>query len=327
VATAVRQNLFDFVLGSSVNVGFPFAGLFALPFAVWGWRALRRTAPLAASFAAAASLTGFAFALYARPDWTLLARYFAPYAPCAYLLLWTGFLDAERAVLAGNRGVRAAGLAGAALAALGGIVALVLLGWDAAAESIVSFLWIGLALVWVVASETTRALGRKAGSATTVLALLVAACGAVAAIRETAESRRLSFPGYVITSRTLVEPALWIRDHLPAGSTIATRRIGALAYFSGHSVFDYSFGLTEPAVARLIREHGGIFTSPANPELAALWRERAPDYILEDGDVINATVAATGGTPESFRVHGIEYGVVRRFPIARGVDWTLAGRR
>ena len=179
MATTVRQSLFDFVTGSSVNVGFPFAGLFALPFAVWGWRVLRRTAPLAASFAAAASLTGLAFALYARPDWTLLARYFAPYAPCAYLLLWTGLLDAERAVLAGDRKVRAAGVTGAALAACGGIIALALLGWNAAAESLSSFLWIGLALVWVAASETARALGRKAGSATTVLALLVAAYGAV----------------------------------------------------------------------------------------------------------------------------------------------------
>jgi hypothetical protein len=26
-------------------------------------------------------------------------------------------------------------------------------------------------------------------------------------------------------------------------------------------------------------------------------------------------------------LHGLEYGVLRRFPIARGVDWTLAGRR
>jgi hypothetical protein len=80
-------------------------------------------------------------------------------------------------------------------------------------------------------------------------------------------------------------------------------------------------------VARLIREHGGIFTSPSAPELAAVWRERAPDYILEDGEVLGATITATGGTPKSFRVHGLEYGVVRRFPIARGVDWTLAGRR
>jgi hypothetical protein len=118
-----------------------------------------------------------------------------------------------------------------------------------------------------------------------------------------------------------------MRDNLPTGSTIATRRIGALAYFSGQPVFDYCFGLTEPEVARRIRGHGGVFTSPANPEIADLWRERAPDYILEDGEVLAATIAATKGNPESFQVHGLEYGVVHRFPIARGVDWTLAGRR
>ncbi len=327
VAATVRQSLSDFVMGSAVNVGFPFAGLFALPFAVWGWRTLRRTAPLAASFAAAASLSGLAFALYARPDWTLLARYFAPYAPSAYLLLWTGLLDAEKAVFAGHRRARAAGATIAALGAFGGVIALVLMGWDAAAEAASPFLWIGLALVWVAASETARALGRKAGGATAAVAVLIAACGAAATIGETTERERLSFPGYILTSRTLVEPALWMRDHLPAGATIATRRIGALAYFSGHPVFDYSFGLTEPAVARLIRERGDVFTSPSDPELAALWRERAPDYILEDGEVLDATIAATKGTPESFQVHGLEYGVVRRFPIARGVAWTLAGRR
>lgn len=327
VAATVRQNLFDFVTGSSVNLGFPFAGLFALPFALWGWRALRRTAPLTASFAAAAGLTGLAFALYARPDWTLLARYFAPYSPCAYLLLWTGLLDAERAVLAGNRKVRAGIATGALLAACGGILALVLMGWDAAVESASLFLWIVLALLWAVGSELGRAFGRRAEGATAVLAIIVAAYGGVTTIDQTTERERLSFPGYILTSRTLVEPALWMRDHLPAGSTIATRRIGALAYFSGHPVFDYSFGLTEPEVARRIRGHGGVFASPANPELADLWRERAPDYILEDGKVIDETVAATGGAPESFRVHGIEYGVIRRFPIARGIDWTLAGRR
>lgn len=327
VAAAVRQSLSDFVTGSAVNVGFPFAGLFALPAAAWGWRVLRRTAPLAASFAAAACLAGLAFALYARPDWTLLARYFAPYAPSAYLLLWTGLLDAENAVLGGNPGVRAAGVTGAALAACGGIIALTLMGWDAAAKSVSSFLWIGLALVWVAGSEIGRALGRKPGGATAAVALLAALYGAATAVHQTAERERLSFPGYILTSRTLVEPALWMRDHLPAGSTIATRRIGALAYFSGHPVFDYSFGLTEPAVARLIGGRGGVFTAPSDPGLAALWRESAPDYILEDGEVLDAAVAATGGTPESFRVHGLEYGVVRRFPIARGVDWTLAGRR
>jgi len=276
VSAVVRQNLFDFVTGSSVNVGIPFAGLFALPFVVVGWRALRRTAPLTASFAAAAGLTGFAFALYARPDWTLLARYFAPYAPAAYLLLWNGLLEAERALLARDRWARRA---------------------------------------W------------KAGAATTVIAVLVAAYGAVAAASWTAERSRSEFPGYILTSRTLVEPALWMRDHLPPGSVIATRRIGALSYYSGLTVFDYSFGLTEPAVARLIRRRGGTFASPADPELADLWRERAPEYVLEDGDVLYGTAAAVGGTPARFKIHGIEYGVVHRFRIARGIDWILAARR
>lgn len=276
VSAVVRQNLFDFVTGSSVNVGIPFAGLFALPFVVVGWRTLRRTAPLTASFTAAAGLSGFAFALYARPDWTLLARYFAPYAPATYLLLWSGLLDAERALLAQDRWARRA---------------------------------------W------------KAGAATTVVAVLVAAYGAVAAARWTTERSRSEFPGYILTSRTLVEPSLWMRSHLPAGSVIATRRIGALSYYSGLSVFDYSFGLTEPAVARLIRQRGGTFASPADPELADLWRERAPEYVLEDGDVLYAMAAAVGGTPARFKIQGIEYGVIRRFRIAHGIDWVLAARR
>jgi hypothetical protein len=78
-------------------------------------------------------------------------------------------------------------------------------------------------------------------------------------------------------------------------------------------------------VARLIRRRGGVFTSPADPELELLWRERAPDYILEDRDVLQQTAVASG-TLERFRVHGLDYGVVRRFRIAHGVDWVLAGR-
>jgi len=319
-ASMAGQNLLDFTLGSAVNVGFPFAGLFALPFVLAGWRTLR-TEPLTASFAAAAGLTGLAFALYARPDWTGLARYFAPYAPAAFLLLWTGLLHAERAVLAGSRTVRAAGVMGASLAVLGGAVAFALLGSAEAGP----FLWIGLALVWVAATEAERGLGGRTGAASAALAVLLAIHGAVAALGVTTERQRLEFPGYILTSRTLVAPALWLRDHLPPGTTLATRRIGALAYWSGHPVFDYSFGLTEPAVARLIRRRGGVFTSPADPELNLLWRERAPDYILEDRDVLHQTAAASG-TPERFRVHGLDYGVVRRFPIAHGVDWVLAGR-
>lgn len=324
-AATLAENLAGFALGSAVNVGFPFAGLFALPFMTAGWRALRRAAPLAASFAAAACLSGLAFALYARPDWTDLARYFAPYAPAAYLLLWTGVLAAEREALAGNRAVLAAGRLGTALAVAFTASALTLLGWRTFEAG--PYLWIGLLAAWVAITEAVRASGHeKPGIAAGGLALLVTVQGALAAIDWTTERVRRDFPGYVLTGRSLVPPALWMRDHLPAGATIATRRIGAVSYFSGRPVFDYAFGLTEPAVARLIRAHGGAFSSPADPELASVWRERAPGYILEDRDVLYAIAAGQGGTPGSFRVHGLEYRVVRRFPIGRGMDWVLAER-
>ena len=35
---------------------------------------------------AAITLTGIAFGIYSRPDWTELARYFAPYLPAALVL-------------------------------------------------------------------------------------------------------------------------------------------------------------------------------------------------------------------------------------------------
>jgi hypothetical protein len=324
-AATLAENFAGFALGSAVNVGFPFAGLFALPFLVMGWRTLRRVAPLTASFAAAACLSGLAFALYARADWTELARYFAPYVPAAFLLLWTGVLAAEREVLAGNHAVRAAGWIVALVAALGGMAAFGLLGSRTFEAG--PYLWIGLVLVWVAVTEAERAICRRqAGTAAAVLAALVAIQGAVTAIDLTTERYRRDFPGYVLTSRSLVPPALWIRDHLPAGATLATRRIGALAYYSDRPVFDYAFGLTEPEVARLIRDHGGPFDSPADPELAAVWRRRAPGYILEDRDVLYSIAAGQDGNPERFRVHGFEYRVVRRFRIGRGMDWVLAER-
>jgi len=279
-------------------------------------------------FAAAACLAGLAFALYARPDWTELARYFAPYVPAAFLLLWMGVLAAERETIAGNRAVRAAGWIGALLAAIGGAAAFSLLGSRTFEPG--PYLWIGLVLAWVAVTEGERAIGRRqAGAAAAVLAALVTVQGAVTAIDLTTERSRLDFPGYVLTSRSLVPPALWMRDHMSAGAagaTLATRRIGAVGYYSGHRIFDYAFGLTEPAVARLIRDHGGAFDSPADPELAAVWRKRAPDYILEDRDVLYAIAAGQGGNPERFRVHGLEYRVVRRFRIGRGMDWVLAER-
>src|SRR6185295_11560005 len=171
-----------------------------------------------------------------------------------------------------------------------------------------------------------RALGRQRspGTAALVLAVLLVLRGSIATLSWTSTDTQSHYPGYVLTSRGLVAPSVWMRDHLPAGATVATRRIGTVAYWSGHPVFDYAFGLTEPAVARLIRRRGEAFDSPANPELSALWRQRAPQYLLEDRDTLYGIAASQGGSPECFRLHGMDYRVIRRFPIGGGMEWTLA---
>jgi hypothetical protein len=272
-AAAVLGNLLGALDGSAVNLAFPFAGLLGLSLLALGYLALHRTAPLAAAGAGGIVGTGLLFALYARPDWTELGRYFAPYVPAALLLAGIGALGVERAVSGGDRR-------------------------------------------WY-----------RRGIAPLALALAVALYGAAATVSRTTEGERLTYPGYILTSATLVPPARWMRDHLPPGAVIATRRIGALAYVSGHPVFDYAFGLTEPEVARLIRRRRGRpFDDPSDPELAALWQRRAPAYLLEEADLIRRLGAMTSGDRAVLRIHGLDYRVIRSFPIGRGVEWVLAGR-
>ncbi len=327
-------NLADLAAGTAVNVGFPCAGLWALGLVAAGLWALARRHREAAAWAAATVATGLVFAVYARPDWTELGRYFAPYAPVALLAGGAGALAVEREIAAGSiagRRLRLAGLAFAALALLA-----------AAASAAVSgsagrYGWAALApAVWAAAIEAELALGRRrdrgdrlAGRlrlAPLALAAAVAAAGAWDTFARASPAARGAYPGYIATSRTLVAPARALGARLPAGASIASRRIGALAYYSGHPVFDYAFGLTEPEVARLIRRRGREIDDPNDPALAALWRARRPDFLLEDGELIARIAAAAGGTPRRFTVQGSVYRTVGRFPIARGVDWVLAER-
>jgi len=78
---------------------------------------------------------------------------------------------------------------------------------------------------------------------------------------------------------------------------------------------------------RRVRAAGKRFWSPADPGLADLWRDRRPDYLLEDSDVIDAIVAETGGSRDLFRIHGVAYRVVRSFPVGQRAEETLFGRR
>nr|MDP9122733.1 hypothetical protein [Acidobacteriota bacterium] len=164
--------------------------------------------------------------------------------------------------------------------------------------------------------------------AATLLAAVAGLYGILHTFGRTTLSVRDTYPGYVLTSRSLVPPSRWIRDHLPPGTTLATRRIGALGYYSRHPVFDYCFGLTDRDVARLIHRRGGRrFDHPDDPGLAPLWRRRAPDYLLEDDDLTHALTTLTGPTADTFELHGIRYHVLRRFPIARATSWVLAERQ
>jgi len=134
------------------------------------------------------------------------------------------------------------------------------------------------------------------------------------------------YPGYVLASHTLVTPSLWISDNTPDGAIIAARRIGSLAYFSNRRVFDYKFGLPEPAVTALIRENQAYFDNPAHPLLSELWQGIQPDYILEDESVLLAIAQSTGGDLNGFQIHGIQYSEVIRFLIGRDTYWVLAGK-
>jgi hypothetical protein len=267
----VFGNLVAYGAGRSVNIAFPFAGLLALGVMIVGAFAIARVAPRIAAMAAAATATGLAFGLYAAPDWTELARYFAPYAPVALILLCAGLFE-------------------------------------------------------IVAGLVHTDIRRLRIGVCATLVLGVAVPSAAITLIRASDGSRLSYPGYVMTGATLVTPSLWMREHLPSGVTIATRRIGILAYYGQHRVFDYTYGLTDRDVARLVRAGGRHFENPGDPALAALWKARAPDYLLEDGSVIDQIALAAKGTREGFTIHGITYRVVQTFPIGNGAEWTLAAR-
>jgi hypothetical protein len=117
-----------------------------------------------------------------------------------------------------------------------------------------------------------------------------------------------------------------MRDNLPPGAVIATRRVGALAFHSRRRVFDYVYGLTDRQVARAVAAKGEPLLLPTDPALAWLWCDRPPDYLLEDGPILDDIARRAGGNRERFVIHGIAYRVTRTFHIAPDIEWTLAER-
>lgn len=134
------------------------------------------------------------------------------------------------------------------------------------------------------------------------------------------------YPGYVLTSAALVEPSLWMRDHLPEKAIIATGRIGAIGYFSRKRIFDYKFGLTEPAVARLRRNPWRSFDDPRDPALEKIWLKVKPDYYLEDLRRIREIFRTGPGKPPLLKINGLEYRILKIFRIGNDADWALYER-
>ena len=200
--------------------------------------------------------------------------------------------------------------------------------WTATARCFAPYLPAALLLLWSGVAEACELLMPTRHRTRQFVAAAVVFVLALATIHNCLSklSRLDDFPGYVMAGRNLVGPAAWMRENLPSESVIATRRIGAVAYFSHHPVFDYAYGLPDAETARLVAQNGGRFDNPAAPALAEQWEKHHPDYLLEDAPMIHYIVSQTGGTPENFTIHGEKYGVIRRFPIGRGVQWVLAGR-
>lgn len=135
-----------------------------------------------------------------------------------------------------------------------------------------------------------------------------------------------AYPGYVLTSVSLVEPSLWMRDHLPENAVIATGRIGALSYYSKKKIFDYKFGLTEPAVARMRRRAPERFADPRDPALAELWAKTDPGYFLDDLQRIRIDFHLGPGKIETLMIHGRNYRLLKTFPLGYDADWALYER-
>jgi hypothetical protein len=172
----------------------------------------------------------------------------------------------------------------------------------------------------------------SAAGAATLVVLLFVGIGAWRGWAHLGARALGEYPGFVLSSETLVPAARWVGRELPPDTRIAARRIGALGYFGRRPVFDYAFGLTDPGVARAAAAAGDGFELPDDPGLAGLWLAARPDCLLED-EVVTARLADRprgplgGARPAPLTVHGLRYEVIRSFSLGAGATrWVLACR-
>ncbi len=204
--------------------------------------------------------------------------------------------------------------------------------WTEMARYFAPYVPVAMMLLWegVVDLHRTLLAGSTGPRGAGLLSGLYLAIMAIVAFGDLRDHTSLefteTFPGYVVTTDNLVGPARWMDEHLPPEAVIATRRIGAVGYFTDRVIFDYVNGLTDVRVAQLVRERGNQIDYPNDPALERRWSEVHPDYLLEDIDLIELFAERAEGTISRFEVHGDDYGVDRTFKVGREKVWTLCRR-
>ncbi|QGJ70150.1 Hypothetical protein PBC10988_18440 [Planctomycetales bacterium 10988] len=134
------------------------------------------------------------------------------------------------------------------------------------------------------------------------------------------------YPNYVLISKPLIEPVQWIEKNIPAEATIATRRVGVLAYYTNNPIFDYTHGLSDREVAQLINQEGHSFDNPRDEALEKLWKERSPEYLLEDDEQMLKVAWPKSTEIKHLTIHGMEYKILKKFPMNDNRSWILYER-
>jgi hypothetical protein len=81
---------------STSNIPNVFKGIFVFTFLAVGFLSIKKKSRLAASFMLVIVAVGILFSALTTRDWTYMARYFAPYTPLGFILLWRGVIDVTR---------------------------------------------------------------------------------------------------------------------------------------------------------------------------------------------------------------------------------------
>ncbi len=185
-----------------------------------------------------------------------------------YLRFAYGLLGRENLVVAALAAIGSVAVIGAAIGRRARAIDLIALGWVLAlplayasmgrtmlfaggAGNFGRYLYILLPAWIILAANGAQALviaaariGARAPRVATAAITVAAIAGGVPPLRARAELYTVNVSNI---EEMQVAAGRWIRDNLPAGSTVAVNDLGAIAFFSGHRVLDL-VGIATPAV-------------------------------------------------------------------------------